>query len=219
MALTLLLLAEACDDAKPGVDPKPGPSDSQPADAKPADAKAPAEAKAAETPAATADAAPGKKDRGSVTARIDGAEWLGECNARARGDAGDKLKLSCSKQTTTEGAVARESIDLTISDYRGVGDYTLPRMGGNFARVAVDTAAAKATLAPDEAGKEPTEAQKAGVVAKSISDGDVIFLDGAKVSITAVSDAAIEGSFSWAPASGKEGPKIEQATFRAVLKK
>ncbi len=193
-----VLLVGACDDAKPV-------AKTETADAK-TDAKT-------ESAADDKRAARVKRDRGSMTAQIGGVAWTGECNARP-GDQPDELRLSCSTMSTENGVAKRDSIQLSIAEYKGVGDYTAK--SGNFTRVSLDTAAAKSAVAAGEDGKQPAEAKQVEVLTKSISDAGVFFIKGATVSITAVSDTQVEGTLAWTP--GPEGgPKIEQATFRAVI--
>ncbi len=190
--IALLLVALACDSQAGS-----GGPEAQNA-AKPAD---PAPAK--DTPK---DAA--KPDKGHATVTKDGAPWTAEaCRARIKGDAGDRLSISCSRTASTDGAVSRQEIALSLQPYQGAGDYEMSATGSHYADVNVDSKAAAAD--PD----------KDSVLKDSIAGATLIFLSGAKVTITAASDTAVDGTFSWAPQAGEKGPTLSDGRFHAVIKK
>lgn len=185
----LLFVALACDAS--------GSPEAQNA-AKPAD---PAPAKHAPKDAA-------KRDKGHATVTKDGVAWVSEaCRARIKGDAGDKLSISCSRTVNTNGAVSRQEIALSLQPYRGAGDYAMSATGSHYADVKVDT------------GASADDPDKENIVADSVPGSTVTFLSGAKVTVTAVSDTAIDGTFSWAPEAGQSGPTLSDGRFHAVLKK
>lgn len=195
ICIALLFVALACDSQAAS-----GGPEAQNA-AKPAD---PAPAK----DAAPKDAAKRDKDKGHATVTKDGEPWTAEaCRARLKGDAGDRLSISCNLTASTDGAVFRQEISLSLKDYKGAGDYEMGATGSHYAAVNVDTKAAA------------TDPDKDSVLMDSIAGSTVIFLSGAKVTITAASDTAVDGTFSWAPEAGEKGPTLSDGRFHAVFRK
>lgn len=172
---------------------------------------APAPAPASE-PAASGAAAPRKgKDYGHATVTIDGAAWAAErCTARVKTeDGGEKLKLACSRSSQIDGRVQTEEIKLVVKDFKGVGDYANID-NSHFTRVVVDTRAANA--AADDSARDQ-------VVTDSLAGAKVVTIIGATLSVTAASDAALDGTFAWTPAPGHEGPVLADGKFHAILRK
>lgn len=189
-------IAPACDDE----------SKREAAETKPA-----ATAAAAAPAPAAAKPSGGAKDRGDGTVTMDGRPWAAErCSARVKASdgGGETLTVSCSHTATSEGAVNREELVLVVADFKGAATYTT---GGSsrYVSVGVDTAAAKAAQG-DEA--------KNTVVTDSIRGSTYVDLKGAQVIVSAASESAIDGSFQWSPAAGKEGPTLTDGKFHAVRK-
>lgn len=172
----------------------------------------PAEAGAAAAVAGSPGAAaPAGKGRGSATVTMDGAPWAAErCTARIKADdGGEKLTLACSRSRSADGGVQSEELKLVVKGYKGPGDY---KDVGNshFARVTVDTKAANA--APDEDARD-------AVMVDSLAGSKVVLIQRATVTITAATEAAIDGTFAWTPEDGKEGPVLADGKFHAVVRR
>lgn len=142
--------------------------------------------------------APGAKDRGEATVTMDGEPWTADrCSARIKAvDGGEKLAVACSRMVTGD-AVSGEQLTLVVDDYKGPGAYTTAG-NSHYATVGYDTGTAKAE--------------------DGVRGSRQVSLAGAQVVVGAVSDAAIDGSFAWAPQAGQEGPTLTDGKFHAVRK-
>jgi hypothetical protein len=151
-----------------------------------------------------------KKDRGDASMTFGGEEWVaGRASARLLDD-GNKLKLSFVKSNYTSGKSTRESVDLTLADYKGPGSYETKMGGSRFIGVGIDANAVKKAGNSDEATQK--EAMKA------IKGAKHMMLTGAKVEITSANDDEIVGTFSWQPQGG-QGRPMENGKFRAKVRK
>ncbi|MCY1060307.1 hypothetical protein [Nannocystis sp. SCPEA4] len=138
------------------------------------------------------------KDKGDATVTMDGKAWAADrCSARIKAvDGGEKLAVACSRMVTSDGAVSGEQLTLVVDDYKGPGTYTTG--DSHYATVGYDTGAAKAE--------------------DGVRGRRHVSLAGAQVVVSAVSDAAIDGSFERTPQAGTEGPVLADGKFHAVRK-
>jgi len=147
------------------------------------------------------------KDRGTATMTIGGSQWTAE-RAKAK-HTGGKLTISASNMDMTDGKVKRQELQLAIADFKGAGDYKTGITGSRFIGVGFDVEAAKEADKSDEAAtKEVTNA---------VTGAKHLMLSNAEVTITAVSDTEISGSFSWQPHASTKQPAITNGTFRALV--
>ena len=98
---------------------------------------------------------------------------------------------------TGDAAVSGEQLTLVVDDYKGPGTYTTAG-DSHYATVGYDTGTAKAE--------------------DGVRGSRQVSLAGAQVVVDAVSAAAIDGSFAWAPQAGQEGPTLAGGKFHAVRK-
>lgn len=147
------------------------------------------------------------KDRGEASMQLGGATWQAE-RAKAKIEDG-KLTISASRTDMADGKVSRQSLSLTVREFDGAGDYTTGIAGSSFTAVGMDTKAVEAAAESEEASK--------GALTDMLSKAKHMMLTNAKVTVTAVDDTEVTGTFSWQPTEGSSQPAITGGTFRALV--
>ncbi|MCH9684320.1 MAG: hypothetical protein K0V04_22995 [Deltaproteobacteria bacterium] len=189
--------AKAKTAATPAEDAKTSPSEAQPGEA---DAKT-------ETKSSARSRA--RKPKGSASVDLDGTTWTAQrMTARVRDD---KLKLSASITDREGSKMTRQQLTLTLHGYQGVGSYTTKMLDSSFSGVGIDTDEIKAA--------EGDDAKTNAATLGALRGGKVTLLPNAKVEITAVSDEFIDGTFTWSPNGGMQGPTMTDGTFHAAVRK
>lgn len=151
----------------------------------------------------------GEEDKGTAKVTMGDSVWTAErCKARPRASG---MKIMCSHTTMKDGKIDRQSLDLMLDGYEGAGEYTSKGMSSRFVGVGMDVDKVKAAEGDDEKSEK--------VIKDTISGGKVVMMHEAKIKVTKVTDAAIDGTFSWSPSMGYNGPEMKDGTFHAIIDK
>jgi hypothetical protein len=152
-----------------------------------------------------------KKDYGDASMMLGDTKWDdASANARFKDD-GKTLKLSISKSQSVDGIYKRDSMNLTIKDYKGPGTYKIESPAlAMFIGVGIDTKKASEAKTDDEVKKQATSI---------LTGAKTMLLMGIEISVTKADDKEIHGTFKWevGPKIGK--PAITDGKFRAIVKK
>jgi hypothetical protein len=149
-----------------------------------------------------------KKDRGQGSMTIGDDEWTAE-SARVRVN-DHRVNLSMSRTDIVDNTVSRQSLTLSITGFKGPGEYETGGMSGSmFVSVSMDASGAKNAGTDKEAGK---------LITSSLSKARTVQLRGAKVVIVAASETEVSGTFSWSPPAGSKDPEVSNGKFRALIR-
>ncbi|MEZ5294267.1 MAG: hypothetical protein R2745_24530 [Vicinamibacterales bacterium] len=148
------------------------------------------------------------RDRGEASMTLANVAWVAS-GATAR-PTGGRLRIEANRSQRSNGVSSRQSLILVLDNYTGPGDYVASPIGSMFIGVGIDTAALAAAEGNDDA------ATKAAIA--TLSKAKRMQLMGAKVTITAVSDTEISGTFSRPSTARVDAPAISNGTFRAVVR-
>ena len=151
-----------------------------------------------------------KKDRGEASMTMGGAAWQASSARVRRTD--EVLTIRAAAMKKVGDVMQRDELHLAISDFDGPGDYTVAMSGSRFIRVGIDMAKTRAATESKDEDAVTKEAVKA------LTGSNFTLLIGAKITITAVSDTEVSGTFSWA-SPADESKAIPGGSFRAVFRK
>jgi hypothetical protein len=146
------------------------------------------------------------KDRGDASMNLGGYAWTGTlASARIKGGT---LAIHASRSDYKNGVSSRQEIQLEIDGFKGPGSYTVSMTGSRFIAVGFDTKGMQ-SASDDEAEKRAIDA---------LRNARHLSLVGATVTIDAVTDDTITGTFEWKNNTGNQ-PAITDGKFRALIKK
>lgn len=131
-------------------------------------------------------------------------------------DAYGKLRISASVYHRVGDVNHRKSLTLNIDEFKGPGKYEITSMSSNLTGVKLDLSGVEKAAEKNDKAETDKATQKAAI--DSIGGASVTLLRGAKVEVTQVSDAFIDGTVTWSGHPGLRGTNKVTGEFHAKVR-